>query len=95
MLLIVNAPIGIKRPGVLFLEKTGKTRSKRPLSKQKLRKTPRPHSKRPPPTIFWGKRSAAELASHLNVGDGDVSDAGKGVLYVGKLICGCVRICFA
>ena len=32
--------------------------------------------------MFWGRRPGAELASHLNVGDGPVSEAGKGVLYI-------------
>ena len=43
----------------------------------------------PPPTHFLGgKRLGAELASHLSVGDGAVSEAGKGVLYIGKLMGG-------
>ena len=29
---------------------------------------------------FGGKRSGAELASHVSVGDGAVSEAGEGVL---------------
>ena len=39
-------------------------------------------------TIFGGKCPGAEVASHLSVGDGAVSEAGDGVLRIGKLIPG-------
>ena len=51
-------------------------------------KTPRPQSKRPPPSPYHclGKRPGAELASLLSVGDGDVSEAGKRVLSIGNFM---------
>ena len=49
-----------------------------PPVKTKMRQTPRHHSERPP-IIFLGERPGAMLASHLSVGDGAVSEAGKGV----------------
>ena len=50
-----------------------------------MRKTPWSHRKRPPPSNYWGKRAGAELASNLSVGNGEISEAGKGVLYIGML----------
>jgi len=46
-------PYRIKRPGVLFLAKTGKIKSKRPLSRQKCEKRPG-HTVNAPPTILGG-----------------------------------------
>ena len=55
--------------------------------KTKKRITP-DHTVNAPTTIFLGKPPGAELASHLSVGDEAVSEAGKGVLYVEKFMCG-------
>ena len=51
-----------------------------------MRKTPRQHGKRPLNRALGGKRPEAELASHLSVVYVAVSEAGKGVLYIGGLM---------
>ena len=55
-----------------------------------MRETPRLHIKRPPPSfVLCSVKNARGLAGkYLSVGDGAVSEAGKGILYIGKLICG-------
>ena len=87
VILRINAPCG-----ALFSAKTGKIRNKRPLSKQKCVKRPG-HTVKAPHVIFCAKNPGTELASQLSVGDGAavLSKAGKGVLYMGKLIPGYVR----
>ena len=71
----VNAPLTVNAPGRCFLTKTNKIRSKRPLTKEKMRQTPRYHSERHP-IILGGKRPGAKLATNLSVvGDGAVSEA--------------------
>ena len=88
-------PHSVECPGALFSSKTGKFRSKRPLSKQKCEKRPS-NTVNAPPIIFGGKHPGAELASHLSVGDGAVSEAGEGLFYIGKLKPGVwVGTCFA
>ena len=72
----------IQRSGALLLTnfaKTGKIRRNRPLSKRKCENAPATQLT-PPPIIFWGKHPGAELVSHLSVGDGAFSKAGKWVL---------------
>ena len=63
-----------------------------------MRETPRLHIKRPPPSfVLCSVKNARGLAGkYLSVGDGAVSEAGKGILYIGKLICGMwIGTCFA
>ena len=57
-----------------------------------MRKTPRPHSKRPRLSFFCGKRPGPELASHRSGGGGAVFEAGKGVLYINNLVCWWVHV---
>ena len=60
-----------------------------------MRQTPRYHSKRPP-IIVLGKRRGAKLASFLSVGDGAVSEASKGAIYIENFMPGMwVGTCFA
>ena len=75
-------PPHCKRPGALFLTKTGKIRSKRPVKKlsKRMRQAPRYHGEHPP-IILGGKHPGTKLASHLSVGDGAVSEASKGVCF--------------
>ena len=42
----------------------------------------------PPLSFFWVSAPRAELASLLSVGDGAVSEAGKGVLFIGNFMPG-------
>ena len=74
-----------KRPVDPFSAKMSIIRSKRPLVKQKCPKRPG-HTVNAPPFIFLGERPGAELASRLSDGNGAVSKADKGVLYIGRCL---------
>lgn len=82
----VNALITSKRPGTLFLRKTGNIyRVNVPPLKTKTRKTPRYHKKTPsPPSIFGVNAPAPSWQVNLSVGNGAVSEAGQGVLHIGN-----------
>ena len=47
-----------------------------------MRRTPRPHSKRPPYNFLLVERPGAELAKSLGIGDGAISKTGKGMYYM-------------
>ena len=85
---VVSNPIVLNVLRGAIRSENGKIRSKRRLSKQKYEKLPGYTVNAPPSITFWGKHPGAEVASHLSVGGGAVSKAGKGMLYIGKLICG-------
>ena len=71
-------------PGRYFQRTRAKSGEYAP-SKQKCEKRPGHTVNAPPPSNYWGKRAGAELASNLSVGNGEISEAGKGVLYIGML----------
>ena len=78
----VNAPIVPNAPGRLFVAKTGKIRCKRPLSLQKREERPG-HTAVNAPLSFLGINARGPgWQRHLSVGDGDVFEAGKGMLYM-------------
>ena len=62
-----------------------KNRSNRTLSKSKWARRP-DHRVTPPPTTVWAKRAGIVLTSNFSVGDGIVSEAHTGVLYLRKMI---------
>ena len=83
----VNAPIVLNALERHFERKRAKSGQNAPCQNKNATNAPG-ITVNAPPIIFGGKRPGAELASHLSVGGGAVSGAGKGALYTVKLMCG-------
>ena len=77
----VNAPLTVNASGRYL--KTGKMRTKRPLSKQKCEKRPG-LTVNAPPYHFFGKRPGAELASLSGVGEGAVPKQTKACFFISR-----------
>ena len=91
----VDASIALNARGDVFCRKRSEAEANAPCQNENA-KTPQPHSSKRPPYRSLDKRPGAELGNHLSVGGGTVSEACKGVLFIGRLMPGMrVASCFA